>query len=48
LLSVTGGMIDGVAIDASQPGDIVEVAVAGDQQEDGGFYFTEILVLISQ
>jgi hypothetical protein len=43
-----GGHVDGIVIDASLQGDIVEVAVIGEQQEDGGFYFEQILVLIDQ
>lgn len=41
-----GGHVDGVVIDASLQGEVVEVAVMGEQQPDGGFYFTQILVLV--
>ncbi len=41
-----GGHADGIVIDASIKGDVVEVAVMGEQQADGGFYFAEILVML--
>ncbi len=43
-----GGHVDGIVIDASLKDDVVEIAVMGEKQEDGGIYFSEILVLIVQ
>ena len=35
----------GWVIEASRKGDVVEIAVMGEQQEDGGFYFERICVM---
>lgn len=37
----------GIAMDVSKPGDIVEVAARGEEQTDGGMYFSKICVLQS-
>lgn len=36
---------DGMVIEVSKKGQVVEVAALGEQQEDGGYYFSDICVM---
>lgn len=36
---------DGIVIEVSRKGDVVEIAASGEKQADGGFYFSDICVI---
>ena len=38
--------VNGVVIEVCRKGDVVEIAVMGEQQADGGFYFEGICVML--
>jgi len=37
--------LHGIVIELSKAGDLVEVAVTGEQQDDGGYYFEQVWVV---
>ena len=43
--AVGDALVNGVVIEVCRKGDVVEIAVMGEQQDDGGFYFEGICVM---